>query len=114
MNNIIAQGLRIQPAASGVGSTSPISVSGPLVGIDNIGDLLNVLTLFLYPFASLILFFVLVMGGYDILLSRGDPEKIKSGRLKMTAGIVGYVLLGLSYLISRLLGYIFGVGGGLL
>jgi hypothetical protein len=114
MSNTLAQSLRIVPQL-GVGSTgTPISVSGPLVGIDNIGDLISKLTIFLYPFASLILFIVLIMGGYDILLSRGDPEKVKSGRLKMTAGIVGYVLLGLSYLISRLLGYIFGVGGGLL
>ena len=113
MSTLLAQSLKIVPSA-GTGTPSPISVSGPLVGINNIGDLLNVLTLFLYPFASLILFFVLIMGGYDILLSHGDPEKVQSGRLKITAGIVGYVLLGLSYLISRILGYIFGVGGGLL
>lgn len=113
MSNTLAQSLQIQPGG-GIGSTSPISISGPLVGINTIGDLINVLTLFLYPFASLILFFVLILGGYDILMSHGDPEKVKSGRIKITAGIVGYVLLGLSYLISRLLGYIFGVGGGLL
>lgn len=114
MNTTLAQSLQIMPASRGVGATSPISISGPLVGINNIGDLFNVLTSFLYPFASLILFVVLIMGGYDILLSHGDPEKVKSGRMKMTAGVVGYVLLGLSYLVSRIIGYIFGVGGGLL
>ncbi|MDA1316787.1 MAG: hypothetical protein O3B87_02045 [bacterium] len=112
MSNLLAQPLLIQPA--GIGTSSPVSILGPLVRITTIGDLITKLTVFLYPFASLILFFVLILGGYDILMSHGDPEKIKSGRLKMTAGIVGYVLLGLSYLISRILGYIFGVGGELL
>lgn len=113
MSNTLTQSLQILPGG-GAGTPSPISVSGPLVGINTIGDLINVLTSFLYPFASLILFFVLILGGYDILLSRGDPEKVKSGKLKITAGIVGYILLGLAYLISRLLGYVFGVGGELL
>lgn len=107
-NKFIAQGLQIQPEGG-----APVTVEGPLVGINNLGDLINVLMSFLVPLAGVILFFILVWGGYDILMSQGEPEKLQNGRNKITAGIIGIVLLVLSYLITNTLGYIFGVGDGL-
>jgi len=89
-------------------------IEGPLStgtgGINNIGDLINRLLTFLIPLVVIILFFVLVWGGFDFLTSQGSPEKIKSGRGKITAGIIGFVLFLLSFLIVRLLSGIFGVG----
>jgi len=96
------------------GSGSMISINGPLVNIDNLTDLLNVVMSFVYPFASVILFAAILWGGYDFLMSGGDADKVNSGKAKMTAGIVGFVLLALSYLISQVIGFIFGVGNGIL
>lgn len=87
------------------------TIKGPLEGIQNIGDLINRVNLFLIPFASIILFFVFVWGGYDFLTSAGNPDKISSGKMKMTTGIIGFILLILSYVLARFVGLIFGLDG---
>lgn len=89
-------------------------IMGPLVGINTVGDLVNRMILFLFPLAGIVLFFVLIWGGYDFLLSQGNPEKIKSARAKITAGLIGFVLLVASYLIVKLITVIFGLQSGIL
>ncbi len=106
----LAQGLVVQPGGGGSAQT----ITGPLVGITKLTDLITLGTSFLYPFAGVILLFVMIWGGYDYLISRGDPEKIKSGQAKIGAGIIGFALLMLSYFIAQIFGFIFGVGEGLI
>ncbi len=106
MTKYLAQGLQIST------DSSPVTIQGPLKNIENLGDLVNLLMSFLLPISGVILFFILIWGGYDILLSRGEPDKLESGKNKITAGIIGIVLLVLSYLITRIIGYIFGLGDG--
>jgi len=103
-SNLIAQSISI----------NGIPISGPLEGINNLGDLVNKVTTFLIPFAAIILFFVLLWGGYDLMMSQGVPEKIKAGQGKITAGIIGFILLISSYLIVRLISVIFGFGSGII
>lgn len=79
-----------------------------------IGAIINTLLPFLYGFAAIILLFVLLWGGYDFILSRGEAEKINTARMKITAGIIGYVLLVISFLLVRILAYIFGLTGGII
>ena len=85
-NNYLAQQISI-------GNTD---IQGPLVGISTLNDLIGVITSFIYPLASVILLFVLIWGGYDFLMSRGDTEQVNAGKAKITAGIIGFVLLMLS------------------
>jgi hypothetical protein len=89
-------------------------IDSPLVGINNIGDLVNRIMTFLIPIAGIILFLVIIWGGYDFMMSGGAPEKVKSGRAKITTGIIGFILLVLSYFFAKLIGTIFGLGGGIL
>lgn len=93
-----------------VGGTT---VNGPLVGINTLGDLINKIVSFVFPLALIALLFVFIWGGYGYLLSRGNPEKLKAARARLTTGIIGFVLLILSYLIVRLVAQIFGLGEGL-
>lgn len=89
-------------------------IQGPLKNINSLGDLINKLvTGLIYPLAAVILFFILVWGGYDFMFSQGNPEKLKTARAKITAGIVGFVLLVVSYLIVRVIAFIFGIGEGI-
>lgn len=112
MNQPLAQILEIKTP----GSTSATSVKleGPLKGINSLGDLINLALSFLVPLAGIILFLVIVWGGYDILMSSGNADKVQKGQQKITAGIIGFVLLTASYFIAKLLGFIFGVGDGAL
>jgi len=90
------------------------SITGPLSGIATVGDLINKLIELVIPAAGIILLLVLIMGGYDFLISRGQPEKIKSAQAKITTGIIGFILLIASYIIVRLITKIFGYGEGVL
>ncbi len=112
MEKQLAQILEIKTPGSTV-STS-VKLTGPLVGINSLGDLINLALSFLVPLAGVILFLVIIWGGYDIMMSSGNADKVKSGQQKITAGIVGFVLLASSYFIAKLLGWIFGVGNGIL
>jgi len=110
MNQQLAQSLNFQPS----GAPRTIAIQGPLVGINSLADIVTVLMSFLYPFAGVILLGVVVWGGFDLLTSRGESEKLNSGRAKITAGIIGFVLLAASYILARVFGFIFGVGEGIL
>jgi hypothetical protein len=81
----------------------------PLVGIGSINDLINRLLIFIVPFASIILLFVLIAGGFDILMSQGNPEKLKSGRAKITTGLIGFFLLVFAFVFVKLISFFLGV-----
>ena len=91
-----------------------MSIKGPLVGYTNIADIINNVLPFVMTLAGIILFFVLMWGGFDYVTSQGQPEKLKTANAKITAGVIGFVLLVLSFLITRVLAYIFGVGQGII
>ncbi len=89
-------------------------IEGPLKGINTVGDLVNTLMNFLVPLAGVILLLVLIWGGYDLMMSGGNPEKVKSAQAKITTGVIGFVLLVLAYLIVRIISYIFGLQTGII
>lgn len=90
------------------------TVNGPLKGIGTVGDLISRLLTFLFPLAAVILALVIIWGGYDFLLSGGESDKIQAGRAKITYGIIGFVLLSISFIMAKLIGAIFGLGGGII
>jgi len=73
------------------------STGGPIT----LGDIINRILTFLLPLAGIILLFVLIMGGYDYMVSQGNPEKIKSAQAKITTGIIGFFLLISSYRLLK-------------
>ncbi|MDO8609218.1 MAG: hypothetical protein Q7R95_01600 [bacterium] len=89
-------------------------ITGPLVGITNIGDLVSSILKLLIPIGGIILVLVLISGGYDFMSSQGDPAKLKTAWAKITAGIIGFILLVLSFVIVRIIAALFGLNTGIL
>lgn len=90
------------------------TIQGPLdESVSSIGGIITKALGFIMPMAGIILLFVLISGGYDFMMSQGNPEKIKAGQAKITSGIIGFVLLIISFLATRLIAYVFGLGGGI-
>jgi TRAP-type C4-dicarboxylate transport system permease small subunit len=88
-------------------------IKGPLdPKIQKLGDLVSIILSFIIPLSGVILLFVLIWGGYDYMMSQGNPEKIKSAQGKITTGIIGFFLLIGSYLIVRLITGFFGLNTG--
>ncbi len=103
MNKILAQSINVGGQA----------IEGPLEGVSTLGDIVNKIVSLLIPLAGIILLFVLIWGGYDFMMSRGQPDKLKGAQAKITTGIIGFVLLIFAYAIVKILTSIFGLGEGI-
>lgn len=92
-----------------------IKIQGPLDSkYTDIASIINNIIPFIISLAGIMLFFILMWGGFDYVTSQGAPEKLKTANAKITAGVIGFVLLVVSFLITRILAYIFGVGQGII
>ncbi|MEK7633355.1 MAG: hypothetical protein AAB437_00735 [Patescibacteria group bacterium] len=104
MNNLLAQSLNLGNQ----------TINGPLdSSVDSLGKIISKGLSFIMPMAGIVLLFVLISGGYDYMMSQGNPEKVKAGQAKITSGIIGFILLIASFLIVRVIAVIFGLGGGI-
>lgn len=59
--------------------------------------------------AGIVLFILLVIGGFKYLTAGGEPPKIESARKTLTFAILGIVLIALSFLFLRFIGVFTGV-----
>lgn len=73
------------------------------------GGVVSRLLNFLFPMAGLILFFLISWGGFEILVSSSDQKGMEAGKNRVTAAIVGFLLLFSSYWLAQLLELIFRI-----
>jgi hypothetical protein len=52
-------------------------------------------------FVGVVLFVMLVMGGFNFLLSGGDPKQLEKAKGTITSALIGLVVIICSYLILR-------------
>jgi hypothetical protein len=64
---------------------------------------------FILPMAGLILFVMLVWGGFEILASSATSKSVENGKKRITAALVGFLLLFSSYWIAQILQELFGI-----
>lgn len=73
------------------------------------GGIISRLLSFAFPLAGLILFVMLVWGGFEILIQAPSKKAIDAGRQRVTAAIIGFMLLFASYWIWQIVEVIFGI-----
>lgn len=73
------------------------------------GDVINRAIIFLFPIAGLILFANLLWAGFNFIVSNGDPKKMDAAKNRITASIIGFVILFIAFWVTQLVGYIFGI-----
>ncbi len=90
------------------------TIQGPLdKSVDSLGKIITKTLGFIMPMAGIVLLFVLISGGYDYMTSQGNADKVKSAQAKITSGIIGFILLIVSFLVVRVIAMIFGLSGGI-
>jgi len=52
-----------------------------------------------------IAFLLIIFGGFQIILSGGNPDRVKAGKEMITAALGGLLLIIFSVFILRLVGY---------
>lgn len=66
---------------------------------NDLGSLINGVLSFVMVIAALLVFFYLIWGGIEWITSGGDKGKTESARNKITAAVVGLIILAASYAI---------------
>lgn len=74
-----------------------------------IGDIINEALKYIFPAAGLILLLYLIYGGYQLMLSGGDPKAVESGKQKITSAIIGFVIVFISYWLVQIIGEVLGI-----
>ncbi|GAB4219195.1 MAG: hypothetical protein Fur009_4140 [Candidatus Microgenomates bacterium] len=110
MNKLLAQQVNL----NGQTIEGPLKIPGVSADKITLGAIISRILEFMMPLAGVILLFVLIWGGYDYILSQGNQDKVKSAQAKITTGLIGFILLILSYFIVRLISFIFGLQGGII
>lgn len=65
----------------------------------------------LIPLAGIVLFIVLILGGYQYITAGGDAKKAAAAQQTLTYAILGIVLVAMAFLIIRLIATFTGVEG---
>ncbi|GIW63820.1 MAG: hypothetical protein KatS3mg091_622 [Patescibacteria group bacterium] len=88
------------------------TIKGPLRSdITTIWDLLSLLFNFGMGFVAIILVFTFIMAGYELINSQGNSEKFSDAKRKLTGAIIGLILLTSSFVIVKIVAYIFNLQG---
>lgn len=62
-----------------------------------------------YIAGGLIVFFMIVFGGFTIIANAGNPDKMKEGTKTITSAIIGLLVLFASYWIIQIIQVVTGV-----
>lgn len=90
---------------------SPIEPPGGF--FTDIGQVFNRVLNFVMVLAALLVFVYLIWGGIEWITSGGDKGKTESARNKITAAVIGLIVLAASYAILLLVLKFLGYEGGL-
>ncbi len=84
--------------------TDPISTKFP-----NIGSVVSAALPYVYVIAGLSMLMMLIFGGVSLMTSAGDPGKTKAGYGKITAGLIGFMIIFVSYFVVQIVEVMLGV-----
>ena len=75
---------------------------------DTLGGLISNILPYIFGAVGILLLVYLVLGGFQLMLSRGDPKAVASAQGKITNAMIGFIITllagGLVVILGRLLG----------
>lgn len=74
-----------------------------------IGEIIGKLLPYIYVIAGLILLLLLVSGGIGLMTSAGNPDKSKAAFGKISSGLIGFLIIFVSYFAVKIVESILGV-----
>lgn len=67
-----------------------------------IGGIFSALLPYIYAVAGLILLFMLIAGGLGLMTAAGDPKKVEASQGRITAALIGFLIVFISYFVVQL------------
>lgn len=74
-----------------------------------LGDLTSRVLLYAIILAGFYFFVRLLLGGFMLLTSGGDPAKINSGKSSITAATIGLIIVVSTFFIAQILKTVLGI-----
>ncbi len=92
------------------GSENAISnPSASSVDLSSPGKIISRVLTYAIPLAGIILFVMIVIGGFEMVLGSADAKSKDAGRQRITAAVIGFMVLFAAYWIAQLIQVIFNI-----
>lgn len=78
-------------------------------GTGGVGLIITAIIPYIYVGAGLLLLVNLIMGGITLMTAAGDQGKMKAGYGQLTASLIGYVIVFVSFFVAQLIQIALGV-----
>lgn len=78
--------------------------------LGGVGSLATALLSNAIVIAGIILIFLIIISGIQMISSAGNPEKVGQARQIITTGILGFILIVAAYFIVKLVDSTLGIG----
>jgi large-conductance mechanosensitive channel len=75
----------------------------------DIGGIIGNALPYIFGAAGIALLIYLVLGGLQMMTSRGDPKAMQGAQGKITNALIGFVIIIIAFFIVQLLGQLFGL-----
>lgn len=86
-----------------------VEQSSPNLANTNVGGIIDILLTYIFPAAGIAMLLYLIWGGFQIMLSGGNPKNIEDGKGKITNAIIGFVLVFAAYWIVQIVAIALGL-----
>lgn len=74
-----------------------------------LGDIVGKFLQYVFPIAGLILLIYLLIGGYKLMFSAGNPKAVQAAKGIITNAFIGFIIVFLAFWIVQLIGIILGI-----
>ena len=81
----------------------------PTPGLTSFDVLVNVIVRNSFVFAGIICLFLLIFGGFQVIVAAGDTKKLEKGRGAIVGAVIGLLLVVGSFWIVQIITVITGV-----
>jgi len=80
-------------------------------GFGSIGEIISNLLQNIYVLAGILLFVLLIIGGFSFIIGAGEdnPEKAKKGKQAITAALIGFAIIFCSFWIIKIIQIVTGL-----
>lgn len=85
------------------------NISTPGLGSNNLAFWVNRAIIYVFPLAGMAMLIFLILGGFQIMTSAGNPKNLEEGRNKITYAIIGFVIIFMAFWIVEIVARILGL-----
>lgn len=89
--------------------SDPLRFLGKAGCFEDFGQAISCLLPYLFLFAGIILLGMLIVGGFDVMTSLGNEEKMQGGKTRITHALIGFLALFGVYWLAQIAQILFKI-----